>query len=237
MLQMSMNLTTRSVVLLSMNKFSIMDNFNLKQSKGFTLLEVLVAITITALIGAASYWVLIEVIRSQEVLEEHHARLAKLQKVFYIMQQDIAQTVARPVRDEYGERQAAFAANLNNSIELTRHGWLNPLQQTRSELMRVQYLVEDNQLVRKYWFQLDRAQDSEPRTQLLLDGLEEGSFQLLNSKLDWVTSWPELELDEDNSDSFESLPLAIEVTLTVDGLGEIIRLFPLAEPELSVNDS
>ena len=220
-----------------MNNLSCENIIKAKQSKGFTLLEVLVAISITALIGAASFWVLVEVIRSQEALEEHQSRLAKLQKAFYIMQQDIVQTAKRPIRDEYGDRQAAFVASLNNQIEFTRYGWLNPLEQTRSQLMRVQYLYEENQLVRKYWFELDRAQDSEPRKQVLLENIEEASFQLLNNQQEWVSSWPDGGFDEDSGDGLELLPLAVEITLTIDRVGEITRLFPLAEPEFSVEDT
>ena len=138
--------------------------------RGFTLLEMLVALAIFGLLAVMSYGGLASVLEQQFRTEAEAERLAALQKAYLIMQRDIEQVVARPVRDGFGDEQPPLAGD--QALEFTRGGWSNPLGRPRSNLQRVAYAWDDRQLRRYVWQVLDRAQDSQPLGQLLLENVE-----------------------------------------------------------------
>lgn len=203
---------------------------------GFTLIEVLIAIVITALIGLGSWQVLNSAIRINERTTERIEELTQLQRFMLFLSRDMQQITHRSIRNEFGDSEAALTTeNDFYQLLLTKVGWRNPLADQRSDLQRVAYeLDQENVIYRHYWQVLDRAQDSEPRGQKLLSGVEELNFSFLNSEGGWVTQWPpETQSDTSNEEgkdpyeAFSILPKAIRVTLKHEKFGEIVRLFDL----------
>ena len=86
-------------------------------------------------------------------------------------------SVERPVRDELGDNRGTFLAG--------RGGWRNPLGQARSRLQRVRWSLSGETLERRYWLVLDRAQDSKPRVQQVLDGVTALSWRFLDKEHNW----------------------------------------------------
>jgi len=70
---------------------------------GFTLLEVLMAIAIFALVATAAFSMLQQTLKSGEHFDLKASQLAELQRTHRLLQQDIKQVIARPVRDQFGE--------------------------------------------------------------------------------------------------------------------------------------
>ena len=68
--------------------------------QGFTLLEVLIAISIFALMSLASFQILQGVIRSGEISKRHNDELLQLQRAMLVIEQDFTQIIARASRDE-----------------------------------------------------------------------------------------------------------------------------------------
>ena len=203
-------------------------------NKGFTLLEVLLAIVITALIGLGSWQLLNSAIRTNELTHARLEELKQLQKAMFFVARDFQQLLARSIRDEYGDLLPALSTrNEFYALEFTRSGWRNPLQDPRSELQRVAYeLDQEGWLVRHYWPVLDRAQDTEPRSRKLLKGAKEVRFAFLNESGSWVDEWPP-ELDgEEPSDAlkkYNQLPKALRIELEHPRFGQVARLFDLAQ--------
>lgn len=199
-----------------------------KKNTGFTLLELLVTLAIFGLLSVLAYGSLDVVLKGQQATNEHAARLAKLQKTFFLLERDIEQTVNRPIRDEYGDKQLAMTGVEvgRYQLELTRAGWRNPAGRTRSNLQRVAYGVKDEKLIRSYWNVLDRAQDSQPLETELLDGVLRLELRFLNvqanNQKEWTDSWPSNALGIQPS---EDPPRAVEVTLETESEGRITRLF------------
>src|SRR5215470_4185286 len=80
--------------------------------RGFTLLELLVAMFIAAIIFAMGYGTINQAVKNRETLEEQQARLLELQTTIRTMEQDFVQLAQRPVRDPVGGTyQAALVAN------------------------------------------------------------------------------------------------------------------------------
>ena len=196
---------------------------------GFTLLELLVALAIFGLLAAMSYGGLQAVLDQQSSTELAADRLGALQKMYLIMQRDIEQLVPRTVRDEYGDAQLPLVGE--DALQLTRGGWRNPAGRQRSTLQRVGYAYnyDDEQLVRYTWSVLDRAQDSEPLEQPLLEDVESMQLRYLDANKEWRDQWPDAAagIDADAADTLPVLPKAIEVTIEHIMFGTIVWLFQL----------
>ncbi|MCU0806914.1 MAG: type II secretion system minor pseudopilin GspJ [Candidatus Contendobacter sp.] len=121
-----------------------------KPTRGFTLLELLVALAVFSIMAVAAYGGLRNVLYTRAAVEEQNRRLAAVQLAVYRLEQDIEQAVPRGIRDEYGEPQGALlgGALADDRLTLTRTGWDNPLGQPRANLQRVAYRLRDGRLWR-----------------------------------------------------------------------------------------
>jgi len=194
--------------------------------QGFTLLEVLIAISIFALMSIASYQILQGVIRSGEVSKRHSDNLIQIQRAMLIIEQDFTQIIARASRTEGDDsdtvRVLRVAESLfeseDQAIEFTRLGWTNPLNLLpRSNLLRVRYRLFEGQLQRQYFLYPDIVSGQEPETQVLLEDIEGLSFRFWSG--DWQDNWTDQSL----------LPAGIELTFISKQFGEIKRIFLIPE--------
>jgi general secretion pathway protein J len=204
-------------------------------SRGFTLLEVLVAIAILALIAVGAYRLLSGTVQTRDQGMAHEKSLQDLQKAEMLIQRDLQQTTQRSIRDEYGDDQPAFALSQDNVMEFTRRGWRNPLQESRSDLVRVRYSVRSNQLIRERWSVLDRARDSLPEKIVLLDDVSDFRLQVFANG-NWSASWPGLAQNQKDKKTLP-LPDAVEIRFTHPVWGEIRRVIPLPENDDSSKNS
>jgi general secretion pathway protein J len=200
------------------------------RAAGFTLLELLVALAIFALLAVMSYAGLSKVLHTEQILDNEMERLTEIQRSVAFMSRDIQQTVDRPIRDAYGDPQPAIAGSTllatadSPVLELTRNGYTNAMGVNRSTLQRVAYRVVDHTLLRDTWRVLDRAQGSEPDSILLCADVNDLKVRYLDHEQNWHDQWPPL----DSQYQGPALPLAVEVTLELDDWGDIVRLLPVA---------
>lgn len=205
--------------------------------RGFTLLEMLVAVAVFAVISVMAYAGLDSVMVAKVQTEKHAERLSELQMAMLMLERDISQAVPRGIRDSYGDAQPPLLGGGDDraAVEWTRAGWANPVGRVRSELQRVGYRVEDERLVRDSWMVLDRAQDSEPYRAILLEGVDKLSVRFMDGQRKWLESWPPQSFASPPGApqaAAPELPLAIEVKLELADFGEIVRLFRVSEPAL-----
>jgi len=193
--------------------------------RGFTLLELLVALAIFGLVAVMAYGGLGTVLEQRAHTDASAQRLAALQKTYVVMQRDIEQAVARAIRDEYGDQQAPLAAA--PVFQLTRGGWSNPAGRPRSSLQRVGYDLEEQQLVRYAWPVLDRSQDSQPLQQSLADNIVSMQVRYLDAASNWQDSWPPLESGVEEAVVEPGLPAAVEVSLEHEYFGNLTWLFQM----------
>jgi general secretion pathway protein J len=200
------------------------------RENGFTLLELMIAITIFSIIASFVYAGLNIVLESKRQNEQYLGRLAKLQLGLHLMQQDIEQAIDRPARDEFGDVQPALrGGGLSNlPLELTRSGYANPMKAARSQLQRVGYLVEDKSLYRVSWAVLDRAQDSEPRRQKLFDGVENLTLSFFDQSMKRQNAWPPTQMGSSN-ETPPALPKGVEVVIETATMGNLRRVFKASE--------
>ncbi|WP_022939998.1 type II secretion system minor pseudopilin GspJ [Psychromonas hadalis] len=198
-------------------------------TQGFTLLEVLVAISIFALMSMVSYQILQGVIRSGEISKKHSDKLLKIQRAMLMMEQDFTQIIARASRDESGNSDKISVLTVGKSlfesedegIEFTRLGWTNPLNLLpRSNLLRVRYRLMDGELQRLYFLYPDIVAGQVPEVQVLLKDIEKLSFRF------WADGW------QTNWNESNKLPRGIEIRFSSKQFGELNRIFLIPESEV-----
>ena len=189
--------------------------------KAFTLLEMLVALGVFAIIGVLSSRILLGMVDVSAATADHAAELAALQRAVAVVERDVEQLVRRTVRDEYGDSRDAVAMDAEALLELTRYGWQNPLGAPRAELQRIAYVLRDEKLVRLFWPILDRAGDTEPIVQVLLYGVEDVDFLAHDDKDNDHRRWPLPPTDKND----EIYLAAIEMRLKHKAFGRIERLW------------
>lgn len=192
------------------------------RAAGFTLLELLIALAIFAIMSVIAYGGLRTVLETRDHAAAAAERLAALQLAFVIIGRDLEQAIDRPVRDEFGDRERAMEGNAE-TLEFTRGGWRNPAGLQRSELQRVAYAVEGAELQRLTWPVLDRTQGSTARSTTLLDEVEEFSVRYLDAGREWQEYWPTGAAGLPGAEG--ALPIGVEVSLATERWGRITRLF------------
>src|SRR5690606_41257566 len=107
------------------------------RARGFTLIEVLIAITITGMIGVGTYQLFSRVLMTQEAMETRSEKVERLQRTMAFLSRDFQQLAPRPIRNEYGDYEVAVS-NRNTLYRggLTRLGSRKPLRAARSEVRR-----------------------------------------------------------------------------------------------------
>ena len=187
------------------------------------MLELVVAMAVFAIMAAIAYSGLNNVLLARSQTEQHSKSLQQIQMAMNWVARDIEQTVDRGVRSEYGEPMPPLIGNDFEGylIEFTRSGWRNPANHARSNMQRVAYAVRDEKLLRAYWRVLDRAEDSKPLEQELLDGVKSVEVRYLGTGDEWSTSWPPQTL---GTDVPPNLPRAVEFNIETKQFGKITRL-------------
>ena len=202
-----------------------------RAAAGFTLLEMLVAIAIFALLAAAGYAALQAMLDARARVAGEMDRLQHLQSAFMLFERDLDQALPRPVRaPDGGLRDAIAGAPLHATagatpdatagvlLELTRGGWDNPAGLPRSTLQRVRWVVDGAVLRRDASAVLDGAAPM-ASGRVLLDGVEGATLRFLDGGRRWHERWPV---------PGERALLAVELVLDVKGFGRLRRLFPVS---------
>ncbi len=218
-----------------------------RTTRGFTLLEVMFAVSIFAFVGLGAYQLLSTVIDTQARVSASNETITSLSRVFNVIEGDLLQVVQRGIRDEYGDRRPPLMVGDGTStsgfsqmegtgtpiLEFTRTGWNNPMQFPRSDMQRVAYRLQDDDdeqkriLQRIFWLVLDRVPESDPVIQTLLHDVVDFRVNVLDYDGEQHSLWPAHDISG-------ITPRALEIFLETKTLGEIRRIFLL--PDVPVRD-
>lgn len=165
----------------------------MKTARGFTLLEMLVAIAIFAIVGAIAYTGLDRAMAIRAHLKTVRNRWESRGLAYYRLANDLSQVRGRPVRDGAGTLVPAFIVRrMGRGVRLnfTTGGPAPFASGPRSDLRRVDYTVEHGQFLWRRWSVLDRAPGEHRARQVLLTGVRRLRVEMLTPAGLYVHTWP-----------------------------------------------
>lgn len=196
-------------------------------NSGFTLLEVLIAMSIFAMLALITSGALQQAFRSKAVMFNQLDQTRQFQFTLAILSRDTIQATARAV---LGDNMRTFPPFIGQPtyIELTRGGQVNlHLKLKRSTQIRIGYLCENHQLIRRTFMQLDSFSRDKYADEVLLDHLDTCRFAFINNSLQVLPIWRPgaIRLNQ----QAEPLPKAIQLTTKSNVWGEMVNLFIIPE--------
>lgn len=223
---------------------------SVSKNAGFTLLEVMIAISIFSFIGLASWQMLKSTSNTNQRLTEADAKIFRLQKAFSIISSDFAHLISRPIRDELGDPHGALTSlKLDELIGFTRMNGTFFAGDEKLLVQRISYALEETDdsqsfsnglsnsdrdsvsLYRYLWPVLDLVEPVEPQKQLLLPNIGQVNFQFYDQNGEIHSDWP-YEVDVDSSEyeielarALAELPTGIHISIESEDFGTVDRLF------------
>ncbi len=178
------------------------------KASGFTLIELMVALFIFAMLAAAGVALLSFGVRAQAAATERLDRIADERRMSVLLAADFSQAVPRLARDRQGATVRAFTGNDGTSEPLVlgyvRSGWTNPDDQPRASVQRVDVVLDAGRLIRRAYRHPD---GSEPATSMLLaDRVAALGVRYRDKDGQWRARWDNVRMD--------AMPIAVELTLT-----------------------
>lgn len=204
-------------------------NIKHSNSAGFTLIEIVVALAVFAVVGTMAFTGLNAILKQQAGLQQRSEQIKDLQLALKYLERDISQIIPRAVRDQYGDEQPAFSADENSIMSFTYSGWRNPAGLSRSHLQRVAYEVSDNEeeneqeLVRHTWNRLDGAISEDARSIPIIKNIKDLEWKFLNQGSVWEERWPPINVDPNSA----PMPRAVSISFSVEPWGKITRIVAL----------
>lgn len=194
------------------------------RQRGFTLVEMLVALTIFALMSVLAYRGLDAVLQTRAHLAEDNRRWRDIALTLAQLEQDMGQAVNRPVRGSgglplpalVGHVQAGDASGAQLSVSRMGMAWQSGVL---ADVQRHGYRLNKGTLEQLVWPVLDQAPRSEPAVHPLLERVRRFELRYLDRGGTWQSRWP--------LPGMTALPAALEVVLELDDGVAVTRVFAL----------
>jgi general secretion pathway protein J len=195
-----------------------------RRASGFTLIEILVALLVFALLAGFGYRGLGAVLDAGERVTAETTKWRDLALAFEHMRLAFAQAAERPIRDRNDAAAPAFAGVAATRISseplvaFTRMGYAGH-EGAAADQQRVGYRLRDDRLEQLAWPVLDQAPHTEPLSVPLLTGVRELSFAYLHQGR-WHAAWPIAEATAQH-------PAAVQMALQLASGERYQRVFGL----------
>lgn len=187
-----------------------------RYQSGFTLLEMVLAITIFAIVSLAAYQVLNAVLRNSEISQAKATQLTELQYALTVIEQDLRQAIVRPSSQGLSDFTVTTGKEEQDSdgILLLRNNWANPGNLLpRSQLQKVGYQLEEDILQRISYGPANSLPLTPIHKTTLIQKITKFQLRFFNQGA-WQRTWL----------AADGLPTAVEITLEIQGLGQVQRL-------------
>lgn len=164
-----------------------------KSQQGFTLIELMIALVIFAMLALAGWQIMDSLTKSRERGYQHQKSLSQLDYAYLQLSQDLAQTsnyVAVPILSATAYANANNTASVNSAamtptfvlnasqISFIRFAAPDPRYQPSPMLAKIQYSLAGETLTKRRFYQLDNNNET-PATSVLLTGIKDASWRAL----------------------------------------------------------
>lgn len=186
--------------------------------RGYTLIEILIALLVFSILGVITASVLSNTFNTESNTKKVARELTRLQLALSLIKQDLSQIVDRPISIAMVDFYPAVYGN-QESVSFTRGGIIYPKNNKKlSSLNRVGYKLESGKLIRETWLQLDIPKESDPIEQVVLSRITKLKIEYYDKSNQRIDNWERGEL-----------PRAIGLTLTHQYFGQIPILVMLPQ--------
>ena len=173
----------------------------MKLQRGFTLLELMVAMAIFAMLAVAGWQVFDSVNRTRARAQFHADNLAVLQYAYLQLQQDMAQVIPYQALNTQNNSTPTNSTNDSTSnsnqageqkneiapepfmrvdgehVSFVRFADPDPRYQSSTSLQHIEYIFADERLIRRQYTSLEDGRDSVSLDSVLLEGVTAGRWQ------------------------------------------------------------
>jgi general secretion pathway protein J len=184
------------------------------QARGFTLVELLVAIAIFAVLSALGWKVFDHLMKVKDRNAYHEENLGQLQEAYLQFQRDALQIVPISANIE-GQLQPALLLN-NQRFVMSKSGVSDPLQQGISPFERVeyQYDAQEKKLYRLKYANINVSRTQQPVSSVILTDIEQFQVSVLNPQE--LLQWPENAQTTEEAQTMQQLPRGIKIKFTLN---------------------
>lgn len=192
---------------------------------GFTLLELLVALIVFAIMSAIAYGGLNRIFAVRERIDAENRKWRELTLVFGRLEEDIGQAVNRTYLDSFGTRKSALIGHAqlvgvdDANLSLIRMG-AGGSTGVAADMSRVGYRLREGRLELMQWPALDLPPRAAPTIHVLMQEVQAFELAFMNEKGVWEDKW-----EPDAAASI--LPRAVQISLTLAGGERVKRVVAL----------
>lgn len=199
-----------------------------RSSAGFTLIEVLVALVIFALMSAMAYRGLTAILDSKHQVDAVNDKWRNVAMLFSRLERDLAVVAPLQIRaanrpfDDALAGEAVATGEYGAQLVFTRMGGADDIS-TLAAPQRVGYRLRDGNVEVLLWPVLDQASRTLPEGSTVISGVAELRFRYLSAAGQWQTRWPEQSVPTGST----LLPNAVEIVVTLKSGETLTRLYHL----------
>ncbi len=207
----------------------------MRSQRAFTLVELLVALAIFAIMAMMSYRTLDSVFQTRQHLSSETARLRDVALLFARLDDDFVALFDRPARnadnllDDALRLTALLPGADDATLVFTRSGFAGGTGQSAAP-QRVGYRIKEDVLELVLWPSLDSAPRTVPRAVPALTGVREAKWRAMDGGGNWQNVWRSTPVSASGATSIIApslMPAALELSITLANGETFTRVFAL----------
>ena len=207
----------------------------MKKRSGFTLVELLVAIAIFAVLSALGWKIFDYLIKTKERNQQHELQIFELQDAYQIILRDSLQLIPMTANIN-GQIRPALSLS-DTSLQFSKAGVSDPLKEGLAPYERIEYryVPSEKMVYRLKYRSLNITNNEQSESSVLLKNVDQFRITVLNPQI--LNQWPEAGADLSQPTSMQRLPRGLKIDIQRSDVN-YEWIFPLLDTQfMSVNGS